>query len=392
MSTVKKIIDVSYHQGIIDWGKVKESGLADGVIIRCGYRGYATGALMEDTQFQNNIKGAIHNSIPVGIYFYSTALSEAEAREEAAFTMNLIRDYKITLPVVFDYEGYNDNRYRTYQKTTQALRTAMCRAFCGEVIRSGYSTLVYGSKGVIRSKYDLSALHDFPIWCARYAGGYSSITDDSRYFPDLGEHTSRVVLWQYTSIGRIPGIRGNVDLNNLYTDYPDETPGSDSEDGIGNEMITEILASIDEREIYCEIGEYHNSSTPETVYEDTDCKQKIGCLDPYETCEALGIFADRAAVLYTQNGTRNEKIGFVKWLGGCRPADNTYTAKIYQNGSTREPVYADNGGHTLIGSLDPYEKCVCMGIVDGMAIVRYKVNGKEHTEKVGFVKWLGGIR
>ena len=257
--------------------------------------------------------------------------------------------------------------------------------------RSGYSTIVYGSKGIIRSKYDLSKLKDFPIWCARYAGGYSSITDDSKYFPDLGEHTARIVLWQYTSIGRIPGIRGNVDLNNLYMGHNDEISGSESEDGIGNEIISEILSSIDEREMFCKIGEYLNGSTSETVYEDTCCTRKIGSLNPYEKCEALGIFEDRAAVLYTQDGTRSEKVGFVKWLGGYRPALNCYTKKIYQNGSTREPVYADNGGQTKIGSLDPYEQYNCMGIVDGMAIVRYQVNGTENTKKIGFVKWLGGV-
>ena len=386
MNTINKVIDVSYHQGIIDWNKVKESGLADAVIIRCGYRGYATGALMEDTQFQNNINGALKHGIPVGIYFYSTALSAGEAKEEAEFTIRLIRDYNITLPVVFDYEGYNDSRYRTYKKTTQALRTAMCRAFCDAVIQHGYTTLVYGSKGMIRSKFDLSQLKDVSIWCARYAGGYSGITDDIQYFPDLGEHTSRIVMWQYTSIGSIPGIQGNVDLNNMYVDHYSDTSGSATENDPGNEVISEVLPSVDEREIYCEIAEYRNGSTPETVYDDTSCSRKIGCLDPRERCEALGVFEDRAAVLYTLNGTQNEKVGFVKWLGGCKPAVNACTEKTYRNGSSREPVYADNGAQTRIGSLDPHEECACMGIVDGMAVVRYKVNGTKDTQKIGFVK------
>ena len=391
MNTIKKVIDVSYHQGIIDWKKVKESVLVDAAIIRCGYRGYATGTLMKDTQFQNNITGALNNGIPVGIYFYSTALSTAEAREEAEFTNRLIRNYDVTLPVVFDYEGYNDSRYRTYNKTTQALRTAMCRAFCETITNYGYTTLVYGSKGIIRSKYDLSQLKDFPIWCARYAGGYTGITDDCKYFPDLGEHTSSIALWQYTSIGRIPGIRGNVDLNNMYLEHHIGASDSEAEDSMENEILSEILSSIKEREIFCEIAEYQNGSTPEKVYEDSACTVKIGCLDPHERCETMGIFENRAVVLYTVNGTGYEKVGFVKWLGGCKQATNSYKDKIYQNGSSREPVYADNSGQTRIGSLDPHEKCSCMGIVDEMAIVRYKINGKEDTEKIGFVKWLGGI-
>lgn len=387
--TISKVIDVSYHQGIIDWEKVKASGQVDAAIIRCGYRGYATGALMEDTQFRNNINGALNNGIPVGVYFFSTALSAAEAREEANYTIDLIQDFNVSFPVVFDFEGYNDSRYRTYQKTSQALRTAMCRAFCDTVTQRGYGTLVYGSKGVIRSKYDLSQLAAFYIWCARYAGGYNSITDDLKYFPDLGEHTSRIAMWQYSSIGRIPGIRGNVDLNNLYKDYDIAPPAPDNEQGESN---TEgYLDSIDKREIYCEVGEYHNGSTPETVYEDTDCTKKIGSLDPHEKCEALGIFDGRVAIMYTQNGTRSEKVGFVKWQSGYKPGNNRYVDKSYQNGSTPETVYADNAGKVKIGSLSPRERCDCMGIVDGMAIVRYNVTGKARREKIGFVKWLGGI-
>ena len=84
------------------------------------------------------------------------------------------------------------------------------------------------------------------------------------------------------------------------------------------------------------------------------CTVKIGCLDPHERCETMGIFENRAVVLYTVNGTGYEKVGFVKWLGGCKQATNSYKDKIYQNGSSREPVYADNSGQTRIGSLDPH--------------------------------------
>lgn len=102
-------IDVSAHQGKINWAKVKESGV-DFAMIRVGYRGYETGKIMEDAYFKQNASGAAANGIKVGIYFYSAAINETEALEEAAWVVSKIAPYKITYPVVFDFEEFQRNR------------------------------------------------------------------------------------------------------------------------------------------------------------------------------------------------------------------------------------------------------------------------------------------
>lgn len=392
MQVLERGIDVSYHQGMVNWEAVGSSGQVDFAVIRCGFRGYGTGGLSLDTQFHRNMKGALAAGIPVGVYFFSTAITEAEAREEADYVLKQIEGYDVTYPIVFDYEGYEKSSYRNYKKTTKASRTALCRAFGEKVTQAGYGTLIYGSQGILRSKFDLSAL-PYDIWCARYAGGYDSIVNSDKWFPNLGEYTPRIAMWQYTSIGRIPGIRGNVDLNQVYKDIdtgilsPEPGPGEDPDrnEALGN------LKSVEEREVFCDLGTYKNGSTPETVYADTDCAEKLGSLDRYEVCEALGVFEGRVAVLYTQNGTRSEKVGFVKWLGGYRAGENPYRDCSYQNGSTAENVYCDNEGRKKIGSLTPHERCDCAAVIDGMAVVRYDVTGKENRQKIGFVRWLGGI-
>jgi GH25 family lysozyme M1 (1,4-beta-N-acetylmuramidase) len=311
----ENVIDVSYHQGKIDWQQVKASGKVDMAIIRIGFRGYGTGAICPDVRAKENLDDAAAVGIPVGAYFFSTALDDAEARAEAAYVIDTIKGYIIKGPVVFDYEGYTDNRYRTYGKTTQASRTSMCKAFCDAVKEAGYTSLIYGSKGVIRSKYDLSSLSDYGIWCARYAGGYNKILSSQEYFPDLGVYTSRITMWQYTSIGRVPGISGNVDMNFCYQDCH-LTPGvmPDTEEDIKGE----ILKSIDNMEVYENMKTYKNGSTPEPVYADNEGKQKIGSLNPYETCKCLGIFDGMAAVIYTKDKSKAEKIGFVKYINGIQ--------------------------------------------------------------------------
>lgn len=212
---LKKGIDVSKHQGVIDWPKVKAAGI-DFAIIRVGYRGYSTGKIADDTYFLKNITGALAAGIDVGAYFFSTALTESEAREEAAYCIKKLKGYNVTMPVVFDFEGYELKNYRTYG-ITKAQRTACCKAFAESVMDAGYTTMLYGSKGNIRTTYDIDALK-YPLWIARYAGGYDKILSDDKYFPDITGYSDRIAMWQYTSIGRVDGISGNVDMDYMYID------------------------------------------------------------------------------------------------------------------------------------------------------------------------------
>lgn len=215
MEVLSKGIDVSSHQGNIDWAKVKAAGV-DFAMIRIGFRGYANGIINPDKCFAANIKGASEQGLQIGAYFFSTALTEAEAKEEARYCIDKLKGYEVKLPVVFDFEGYDLAHYRTCGITKEQ-RIANCKAFNEVISAAGYKSMLYGSKGNIRRTYDIDALN-YPLWIAKYAGGYKKILSSDDYFPDMGAYNSRIAMWQYTSIGRVDGISGNVDMNQMYID------------------------------------------------------------------------------------------------------------------------------------------------------------------------------
>lgn len=216
-----KGIDVSKHQGAIDWKSVAKAGI-EFVMIRVGYRGYSNGKIVLDPYFKQNITGALANGIKVGIYFFSTAITEAEAREDAEWTLQQIQGYNVTYPIVFDYEGFELKKYRSYG-TNKAQRTAFNKAFVEVVKKAGFKTMIYGSKGNIKHTYDIAALGE-PLWCARYSGGYTKILDDDKYFPAIAGFN--IAMWQYTSIGRVDGIKGNVDMNYMYINLEKGSEGA----------------------------------------------------------------------------------------------------------------------------------------------------------------------
>lgn len=215
-----KGIDVSTHQGKIDWAKVKVSGMVDFAFIRVGFRGYgSSGKLNEDKQFKANIKGATEQNIPIGLYFYSTAINEAEAIEEANFILDRIGNYDVKLPIVYDLEGYGNTSYRTYGISKEQ-RTANYIAFTDTINAAGYEGLIYGSKAYIRTKFDVDNLDEL-MWLAAYPNP-SKVDPENP--PSIGKYDSRVAIWQYSNKGRIDGINGNVDLDYMYIDvFNDET-------------------------------------------------------------------------------------------------------------------------------------------------------------------------
>lgn len=105
-----KVIDVSVFQGLIDWQKAATD--CDGAILRVGYRGYGSGTIVTDIKFMDNIRGALNNGVPVGVYFVTQAVSVTEAVEEALFTLKMIKGFKISLPVFIDSENGNGGRAR----------------------------------------------------------------------------------------------------------------------------------------------------------------------------------------------------------------------------------------------------------------------------------------
>ncbi|MGN1299276.1 MAG: GH25 family lysozyme [Candidatus Scatovivens sp.] len=199
-------IDVSKYQGNIDWAKVKSSGKVDFAMIRTGYRGYTVGNISEDVQFLNNIKGAYNNGIKVGIYFYSSAINETEAIEEANYVLNLINKYGvsnyISYPIVIDVEDFEGTR--NYNLTVQE-RTNIVKAFCNTIKNAGFKPMVYSYTYFLENKLYMDQLTEYDTWIADYYGN----TWYKRSF----------TIWQYTDKGKIDGIVGDVDLNYSYKNY-----------------------------------------------------------------------------------------------------------------------------------------------------------------------------
>lgn len=198
LSSVAKLgIDVSRWNEEINWNKVKDEGIKY-AIIRAGYRGSVTGALVEDWYFKKNVEGATKAGIPVGLYFFTQATNEVEAVEEASMVLSLCKEYKITYPIFIDTEGAGGNGRADELDVKK--RTAVCQAFCETIRSAGYKAGIYASKNWFNKNIDTSVLSDdIYIWLAEYG---DTVTFDETYH-----------MWQYTSSGRVLGIEGRVDLN-----------------------------------------------------------------------------------------------------------------------------------------------------------------------------------
>lgn len=194
-------IDVSKWQGTIDWNAVKSSGISF-VVIRCGYRGSSTGVLVKDPMFEANIKGATKAGLKVGLYFFSQAVNEKEAVEEASMAIALAKDYKISYPIFIDTEWTSGGRANGISKDT---RTAVCKAFCETIKSAGYTPGVYACKSWYQDSLNVSTLNGYKIWLAQYA---SQPTYSGRYD-----------MWQYTDKGKVNGISTSVDMNISYLGY-----------------------------------------------------------------------------------------------------------------------------------------------------------------------------
>lgn len=199
-------IDVSSFQGDIDWDEVKADGV-DFAMIRVGYRGYGSGAIMEDEYFHANIKGAIAAGIKVGVYFFSQAITEEEAIEEAEFVLKHIKDYDITYPVAYDMELIPHDTARTDTLTGRQI-TDHTIAFCETIKDAGYKTCVYANRRFLVLKLDLSRLAAYDTWYAAYVS-----------YPD---YPYDFKMWQFTDTGSVDGIEGNVDINISFVDYSAE--------------------------------------------------------------------------------------------------------------------------------------------------------------------------
>ncbi len=202
-------IDVSYHNGYIDWQRVAADGV-DFAILRVGYRGYESGALNLDERFHEYIQGALDAGLDVGVYFFSQALTTEEAVEEANFVMEQIRGYDVTFPVIFDWEFMDSETART-SDTAPYTVTECAAAFCDTIRDGGYKPMIYGSRRFALLKLNMSKLADYDFWFAEYKDGHNEPTYPYSY-----------QIWQYASDGTVDGIEGEVDMNICFANYGKE--------------------------------------------------------------------------------------------------------------------------------------------------------------------------
>ena len=215
-------IDVSSHNGNVDWEEVRKSGKVDYAIIRAGYRGFVTGKIVTDRKFERNVKEATKNGIDIGLYFFTQAVNEQEAVEEANYVLDLVRKYDVNVryPIIIDteYSTSKTNGVLDYEGRADQLdvatRTAVCRAFCDTIRNAGYIPAVYASKYWFYDNLDVSQLNSYDIWVAHYT---TAKTTDYKY---------KYNMWQYTSSGSIPGVyapfengKVNVDMSICYKKY-----------------------------------------------------------------------------------------------------------------------------------------------------------------------------
>ncbi len=189
-------IDVSVHQQAVDWEAVREAGV-EFVFIRAGYRGYTEGGLQQDTKAREFYEGATAAGLKVGVYFFSQAISVAEAQQEAAFLLDIIRGWHLEMPVVFDWE-YVSSEARTANMDRRTL-TDCTAAFCWEIQQAGYTPMIYFNVSQSRDLLYLEELTQWYWWLAKYS--------DTMDFPYA------IAIWQYSNRGTVPGIEGDVDLN-----------------------------------------------------------------------------------------------------------------------------------------------------------------------------------
>ena len=199
-------IDVSSHQGDIDWAKVSKAGIRY-AMIRVGYRGYVSGKIADDVKFKQNLFGAKKNGIHVGIYFFSQAINTTEALQEANYVIKMIRKYNITMPVAYDGEHVPSASARTNKvKLTNKARTDIAIAFLERIKKAGYMPMIYDNYAHLTGGFQLSRLNNYYVWYARYA--------------DTPKYKYGYEMWQYSKSGTVPGIKTKVDLNVMNTYFP----------------------------------------------------------------------------------------------------------------------------------------------------------------------------
>lgn len=191
-------VDVSYHEGELDWKAIKDEGF-EFVILRIAARGYGKeGRVFLDKMFHHNIQAAQEAGLDVGVYFFSQAINEEEAKEEAEFVLENLEGYELELPVVYDPESILDDEARTDDVTGEQF-TKNTLVFCNMVEAAGFQPMIYSNMLWEAYKFDLSQLTQYPIWYA----DYEDVPQTPYYFS----------MWQYSEKGYIDAVKDNEGKN-----------------------------------------------------------------------------------------------------------------------------------------------------------------------------------
>jgi GH25 family lysozyme M1 (1,4-beta-N-acetylmuramidase) len=240
-----RVIDVSKYNGGIAWHKVVKN--CDGAIIRAGYRGYGSGKLVTDTKFKANIDAAKAAGVPIGVYFVTQAVNETEARQEARYTMELVKGYSLSFPIFIDSEDGNNGAGRAdHCKLSKFNRTAILKAFCDEIEKEGYIAGIYASEYWFRAYLDINMLTKYYLWVAKYSTKKPSIVYNA---------------WQYTDAGKIDGISGRVDISDF---TPIKTAKKSSEE-VAEEVLAGKWGNGEERKKALEAAGYNYRSVQDIV-------------------------------------------------------------------------------------------------------------------------------
>ncbi len=196
-------VDLSKYQKQVDFSAIQSEGI-DFCMLRVGARGYETGTIQEDEKFQEFLAGAEAVNMPVGLYFFSQAVTEAEAVEEANFVISKIGEHKISYPIAYDMEFIENDNSRI-ETLTRDEKTKIALAFLQRIEEAGYTGMLYGNKEWLLKRIDLTKFEEYDIW----------LTQED----DIPDYPYTYSMWQYTRQGEVYGIEGYVDLNISFIDY-----------------------------------------------------------------------------------------------------------------------------------------------------------------------------
>lgn len=357
-------IDVSKFQGNIDWKKVAESGV-DFAIIRVGYRTPDDGVIGEDPKAKYNLQEATKHGIKIGAYFFSTAISQDEAIEEAKWVADYIAKYQITYPVAYDCEAFDKSKNR-HSFLTKTQRTDNAIAFLNQIAEEGYSPMFYASKSGMENStsWEMSRLEGaYKIWVAQYPSTPYPQTEKSSY-------SGSYDMWQYTNKGNVPGIAGSVDLNVANFGFRNTEGPQDTE------APEEVVVDVEEGLDFSDVSETKVTGNPETwlrsAPDRSDDNNKVHLLKTGEIAIMTGISGDGKwarvkygddQILYAWKGNLKEPT--YEELHGIKtqftPVDEVKVTARYEEVNLRNIPSTTNSNSEVIVVLKKGQEAILIG-------------------------------